>query len=35
LFIIARNSVAVRLEVTDAQVNAPIAALRRPAKAAQ
>ena len=31
MFIIARNSVVVRFEVTDAQTNALIAALRRPA----
>jgi hypothetical protein len=35
LFIIVRNSVVVHFEVTDAQTNALIAALRRPAKAAQ
>ena len=31
MFIIARNSVVVRFDVTDAQANALIAALRRPA----
>jgi len=35
LFITARNSVVCRFDVTDAQANALITALRRPAKAAQ